>query len=561
VKPENVLVDAQGRLRLTDFGLAAAGDLERLTRSGVVMGTPFYMSPEQLTGSRAEVGPQSDVWALGVMLYQALTDRLPFSAHSLAALAVEVVTGAFAPPRRLRADVPADLETVCLQALQPEPADRYPDAEALAQDLERVLRGERPLARRRRRVPWAALGLVPALLLPASAWALLALRPAPAPPAQAPPRPSRPAEPPLPPPTAGEELDALAAGGDPWARAEAAARWLLANPQHPRALEARELEATGRGEVPLHVFRWETEKPLSREGAFVDGARFVSWTSEEVLRPGDFDARRLLPPWPGEHGTTALQHPAGGFLLGVGAGVRWLVPEGDGLRLRQQLRCASFPAALALAPRRGLVAAAVGHMVEVHRLADGARVAALPLGLEATCVRFSPDEQLLVGGGVEPSGDELAAGWLQAWRVEDFAPAWRVEALEGFYCLAFTPDGRQLLAGARSCLLLLVDPASGEARALQGEVVGRGRLGAIAHNRPVKGLAITPDGRRLVSVASAMEKADSELAVWDLPAGTLARPVIRIPAWRACSLAMDASGRRLLIGTEDQALLAWLTPP
>ncbi|RMG06616.1 MAG: hypothetical protein D6731_25320 [Planctomycetota bacterium] len=141
VKPDNILVDREGWVRVADFGLATAAGLERLTRTGALVGTPSAMAPEQLEGDRP-VTPASDVWALGVTLYFALTDRLPFEGANFLEFAARVARARPTPPRRIEPSVPPELEAVCLKALSERPEARYPDAGAFADDLERALRGE-----------------------------------------------------------------------------------------------------------------------------------------------------------------------------------------------------------------------------------------------------------------------------------------------------------------------------------------------------------------------------------------------------------------------------------
>jgi hypothetical protein len=154
VKPDNVLVDRAGHVHVADFGLAAAQDVERLTVTGALVGTPTFMAPEQLEGRHEEVGPHSDVWSLGVMLYLALTGEHPFPAETLVQLIDLVTQHAPAPPRSLEPSVPPALEAVCLKALAREPRERYPDAGSLARDLDLALSGGRvPGPRPRWRLP------------------------------------------------------------------------------------------------------------------------------------------------------------------------------------------------------------------------------------------------------------------------------------------------------------------------------------------------------------------------------------------------------------------------
>ncbi len=148
VKPDNVMLDAADRVHLMDFGLAARRDEEsKLTNDGAVMGTPSYMAPEQAAGQQGEAQPAADQYAVGVVLYELLTGKTPFSGPVQVVIHSQIHTEP-EKPTKFRPDVPKDLETVCLKAMNKRPEERYSDCQALADDLRRWHEGE-PIAARR----------------------------------------------------------------------------------------------------------------------------------------------------------------------------------------------------------------------------------------------------------------------------------------------------------------------------------------------------------------------------------------------------------------------------
>jgi tRNA A-37 threonylcarbamoyl transferase component Bud32/tetratricopeptide (TPR) repeat protein len=148
VKPSNIMVDGEGRPFLMDFGLAHRVDeADKLTQDGAVVGTPAYMAPEQAAGKSGDVGPRSDQFSLGVVLYELLCSQTPFAGTPQMVLFNAVHSEAPAP-RRLNPEITRDLETICLKAMAKRPHDRYEDCQDLADDLRRWQEGEPIKARR-----------------------------------------------------------------------------------------------------------------------------------------------------------------------------------------------------------------------------------------------------------------------------------------------------------------------------------------------------------------------------------------------------------------------------
>jgi tetratricopeptide (TPR) repeat protein/predicted Ser/Thr protein kinase len=180
LKPANVIVDKSGRAYLGDFGIArAASFVSRLTEARFIVGTPEYMSPEQAEDRVDEVGPPSDIHALGVMLYEILTGQRPYRAESPIALLRKIAADEPVAPRRLLPSIERDLEVICLKALEKEGNRRYATAEGFADDLERFRVGKsisvrpagpvarlwRKLLRRKKAAGLAAAGTAAVLIV------------------------------------------------------------------------------------------------------------------------------------------------------------------------------------------------------------------------------------------------------------------------------------------------------------------------------------------------------------------------------------------------------------
>jgi WD40 repeat protein/tetratricopeptide (TPR) repeat protein len=556
VKPANLMVDGRGQLWVTDFGLAHCHGQPGLTLTGDLVGTLRYMSPEQVLAQRVTIDHRTDVYSLGVTLYELLTLEPAFAGRDRAEVLRRIAWDDPTPPRRCNRAIPAELETVVLKAMEKNPAERYATAGELADDLERFLKDEpirarratlvqraRKFARRHRAVvATAAVGAALLLLAVAAVASLMALR---------------------------------------LHEANKDGRYRL---YQARFAEAQARRLSGRVGQRFEALRALREAVAIARELGLDEAHLLELRSEAIACLALADVRLVQPEWPGfpsgcsgwpgfdadleryarsdMYGTISVRRVAGdqelarlpghGRLPGdgpgpgaewkAGRGADWMVfsPDGSLLGVRYWRRIDDSPTDLQIwdwrrekkvfrpsFPVEALAFSANGQQfalaqpdgtITLHSSPGGKEVGRWTVGFTMATLAFHPD------------GSRLAIASRHSHKVRIHDPATgalvrELEAKAGLGRVSWHPDGTLLAAAGMDANVYLWDAATGGSHAvLHG------------HDTYVANAAFAAGGALLVSSA-----ADGTTRIWDPWAG---QELLRL---RGGPQTVSRDGRRLLI--------------
>ncbi len=591
LKPSNVLLDAglatparssqsngdlraQGLVpRIADFGLAKRIGDSLGTQTGQMMGTPSYMSPEQLAGQAEATGPGVDIYALGCILYEALTGRPPFLDASLEALAARVRREEPVPPRRLQPRCPRNLETICLKCLEKEPARRYESALELADDLARFLAGESisaqapsifdrsaRFARRNRTLVGGVAGVMAALALGIAMTTFMAAREATArrlavQSAQQAVKSARQAI------ESAHQTEAARTAALREAYEARLAAALAAMGQNDIREAARQLES-----APVALRGWEWRHLRSRlDQSLAVVAGLPEFRSIAFCPPGE---RLAVADGRGYSVLSALSgHPLAArttdgpchqvYAFGTRSGLRFLLDQssentssftltdGEGVALGRPMistpQCERCGVAIAMSPdgrRIAFQSAAYSDspLIEVFDAATGDRT--------TTC--GEPLKNMLLGLDFSPDGRRIAAARSEDSRVLifDADSGQSVAALAGHHAMIrgvdYSPDGRRLASCGDDQTIRVWDITTGKVlHTLKGHVGG------------VHCVAFSPDGRRLVSGGD-----DSTVRVWSADGGDAAL-ILRGHTSTVNHVAFSDLGRTIASAALDGTARLW----
>lgn len=544
LKPSNILLTDGGVPKIADFGVAKRLELnDHETREGDLIGTPCYMAPEQASGEGEHVGPATDVYSLGVILYEALTGRAPLQAPTAIETLILVNVQEPVPPRRLQPRIPVDLERITLKCLEKEPGRRYACALDLADDLGRFLNNEPILARQ---VPWferawrwarrrpalasalgaAAIGLVAAIL---AGWQYnVMLR------------------------RFNSDLQAAAAHAQTNAnRAEEAKREAL-NYAKSEAVQREQAEKTLYfSHIALAESEWRNNNVAGADlllekcvpGPGRHDYRGWEWSYLKGLSHPELLTLRGCRQW-----VHSLAYSPDGRRIVAGAGLPFNLPGTNPSITPGDLRIwDSATGQLIAAPEKHAGAIwAVDYSADGRRIASASADGVVRVWDAQTCqtiAKLSGPEVSNVSIKFSPVGSLMAIADSRSLRLWD----WKTQEIKlesthfrGNCPMAFTADGTRLVAGHESNVVELLDIKTGAiVRSFKAEF------------GQIRGVTYSPDGSILAGATEV-----GPVVVWDAETGQ-ERLQLRGHGGESTCVAFSPDGARLVSGSVDQTVRVW----
>jgi WD40 repeat protein len=490
--------------KITDFGLAKKLDQSGQTQTGVILGTPSYMAPEQAEGKK-QVGPAADVYALGAILYECLIGRPPFKAATAFDTILQVVSEEPVPPRQLNAKVPADLETICLKCLQKEPARRYGSAAKLADDLGRFRAGEpikaRPVGRMERARKWVRRNPVVAALAGAVALVLLAG-------------------------VAVSSYFAFAAHGE-----AVAARKAEKEAKH-EALRAN--TARHALQIDLALRSWR-ERDIARTEAILAEVQPTFQQNWETRHLRSICLRAALPLLGHTARVCCVAISRDGTRIVSGSADRtvkvWNAQTGHEIRSFKGHTEAVSSVAISGDGKR-IVSGSADKTVKVWDATTGKKMLSFEKHTgEVRTVAISRDGKRIVSG---------SADWtVKVW---DTATGKEMLSLKALFVssVAISSDGTRIVSGSTDCTATVWDAATGQEK-----------LSLKGHTHHVLSVAISRDSKRIVTGSN-----DKTVKVWDAASGKV---ILSLKGHTdpVSSVAVSGDGTRIVSGSVDKTVKVW----
>jgi WD40 repeat protein/serine/threonine protein kinase len=557
LKPGNVLIGSDGQPKITDFGLAKVSqdDCSELTVTGDVLGTPKYIPPEQAAGRVREIGPASDIYSLGAILYCLLTGRPPFEAATLQETLKQVIESEPVPPTQLNSGVPKQLETICLKCLEKSPSRRYGSAEQLAEDLRRYLNGSpilaRPITLLERAWRWCVRNPLVASLL-----TLVAV------------------------------VAAIGASVSLSFAVQLSIKAKEAEDNFEQAQKATQLSLTQQDRTSQVLYHRQIQQAygewrlgnLQRQAELLEACdpRYRGW---EYRLLADLP-RRGYQTWKGHAATIAcLAISPDGKVIASGSHDRtirlWDLASGDELHKLEDHR--SGVTCLAFSPDgRSLLSGSADKTVRVWNLSTMTRRQVIRLfDDEIRSLAFMPDGQQVAIGtrngnlrlfrfnsfeevlqlakqgpwfhsvAISPDGKLLAAGFgnsiLRIWNLDTQAEVHTFNNHDGAVnCVAFDRSGQWLARGAQDGVVKVWSVATqSERHTLQGHLNG------------VTAVVFSPVGTRLVSCGY-----DNQICEWSVESGMLLR-TLRGHSRTVHTVAITDDSNRVFSAGEDETIKVW----